>query len=233
MGFASFLKCWIYTSVGLVIIVGILIEIIFLILAFGHFAEATESKTLLIVIGTVSFCILLIVGLLGIYGAKNQSFILLILYTVILGLVFVGLWVAFAYMKKGKSNIHNDYEAICKNEKHDTFINELKEVYDANPGSILCTGICLCKADKAKFPASYAGANMNKDSGARVISECDKNPVSKEKKTVLSFLGWIEEELECSGMCSHERYYYFSDVNRGPPPKSCKGPILDYVDSIV
>lgn len=38
----------------------------------------------------------------------------------------------------------------------------------------------------------------------------------------MNFLGEIEEENECSGVCQQQGLYYFSDVSKGVPKKNCK-----------
>lgn len=84
------------------IFLGLIMEIVFLVLGCGRFAEATESKGLLIATGTVFFVIMVVVALLGICGFKNGSVWMLVIYSAIALLVFFTFWIAFAYLKKGK-----------------------------------------------------------------------------------------------------------------------------------
>ena len=105
MSCQSALKFGIYTSAGLIIFLGLVMEIAFIILACGHFAEATDSKGLLIAVGTVFFIVMIILALIGFYGVWNKNIILLIIYAAIAGLVFFCFWIAFAYMKKGQGKI--------------------------------------------------------------------------------------------------------------------------------
>lgn len=232
MACGSCLKCGVYASVALFIVIGIVIEIIFLILAYGHFAEATESKTGLIVSGTIVLIVLLLIAVIGCCGVSRRSTCLLLVYTIITALMFVGFWIVFGYMKKGKGNMHDDIEAICRGEDKSDFIRDLDKIYDNNLNTVFCTAQCRCKADPAKFTGpEYTGALFDQNNGASLIADCGNNPIKDEKKTLLSFLGWLEEEMDCSGICTKQRFYYFSDVNRGPPPKECKMSILDYLDS--
>ncbi len=41
-------------------------------------------------------------------------------------------------------------------------------------------------------------------------------------KDVYGYLGDVEEEFDCSGVCTKKGIYYFSDVTRGQPTDSCK-----------
>jgi hypothetical protein len=232
MACGSFFKWWIYTSAILILLIGIIIEIIFIVLARGRFAEATESKTRLIVIGTIFLAVMLIIVIIGCCGVSKQNTCLLITYAIITGCLFAGLWVVFGYMKKGKSEIHDDIEEICSGENKGNFIGNLDKIYENNLNAVFCTNLCRCKGDIANFPGvDYIGADISAEGTASMVTECSKNPVKDERKALLSFLGWLEEEKDCSGICTKQKYYYFSDVARGPPPKPCKDPLLDYIDS--
>lgn len=40
----------------------------------------------------------------------------------------------------------------------------------------------------------------------------------------------LEDVFKCSGFCSKNKYFVFSDVNRGVPNEDCKKVWLDYLD---
>lgn len=42
---------------------------------------------------------------------------------------------------------------------------------------------------------------------------------------IMDFLGDIEKEDECSGICDKKDLYYFSNLNKGIPKKECKDAI--------
>ena len=95
-----------------------------------------------------------------------------------------------------------------------------------------CNNNCPCKADRKNFPNAiiYTFAAF-KSNGTSVITNCaNGNPVGNKKSSLLSFIGWMEEKLGCSGICSIQPWYYFSDVNRGKPDYKCEDKLLDYVD---
>eukprot|EP00826_Nyctotherus_ovalis_P003412 TRINITY_DN10696_c0_g1_i2.p1 TRINITY_DN10696_c0_g1~~TRINITY_DN10696_c0_g1_i2.p1 ORF type:complete len:279 (-),score=50.28 TRINITY_DN10696_c0_g1_i2:185-1021(-) len=229
MSCASFLKCWIYTSIALLLVMGIVVEIVFVVLACGRFAEAAENKTSLIVTGTICLCVMILVAIIGCCGASKKNTCLLITYAIIAGLLCACFWISFVYMKKGKDNIHDDVNAICANNNKNTFINDLNNVYRNNVAAF-CTAACPCKADANKFTGAAYATMVRNANGATVIANCPNNPVSGVKNSLLSFLGWLEEKKDCSGICTQQPYYYFSDVNRGVPGKACKDPLLDYLD---
>eukprot|EP00826_Nyctotherus_ovalis_P011477 TRINITY_DN12989_c0_g1_i23.p1 TRINITY_DN12989_c0_g1~~TRINITY_DN12989_c0_g1_i23.p1 ORF type:complete len:239 (-),score=62.01 TRINITY_DN12989_c0_g1_i23:292-1008(-) len=231
MSCSSLLKFFIYSSAGLMIFLGLIMEIFFLVLGCGRFAEATESKGLLIATGTVFFVFMLIAALLGICGFKNGSAWMLIIYSIIALLVFVTFWIAFAYLKKGKTNIHEDFFEVCNGQKDTGLMADLNRVYRDDLSSIFCTIRCPCNLDKTRVPATidYTYAEVSID-GAKTISECEDDPTAKHSRTIRSFIGWMEEKLECSGVCTLDVWYYFSDVNRGKPPYRCGDKLLDYVD---
>lgn len=233
MGCGCFLKWWIYVSIVLILLFGIILEIVFIVLACGRFAEATDNKGALIATGTIFLVVVLIVVIIGFCGACKNNSCLMITYAIIALLLCAGFWVAFAFLKRGKNNIHSDIEKVCSTEEGKKgFIQDLNNVFTADLERAFCTDACPCKADEAKFPGvAYDTAEFDAVNGYSVVSKCPDNPVAKQKNAWLSFLGWLEEEKDCSGICTKGKWYYFSDVNRGIPPKACRGPLVDYLDS--
>lgn len=233
MACGCFLKWWIYVSIILILIFGIVFEVVFIFLACGKFAEATNSKGGLIAIGTIFLVITLIVVIIGFCGICKSNTCLLVTYAIIAILMCAGFWVAFAFLKRGKNNVHKDIEKVCStDEGKDCFIQDLDNVYSESFDSVFCTDQCKCKADRSKFiENAYTDAKFDMTNGVSVISNCPSNPTKSKKKALLSFLGWLEEEKRCSGICEKQKWYYFSDVNRGVPPKACRKPLTDYLDS--
>jgi hypothetical protein len=228
MGCGGFLKWWIYISIVLILVIGIITEIFFIVMASGKFSDATESKGALIATGTIFLLITLVIAILGFCGICKKSTCFLVIYSIIAIALFVGFWVIFAYMKKGKKEIHKDVDKVCDDQDTSGFIQDLKEVYDKSLDTYFCVPACQCKTVQSKFPGYTMSINTG---GVSAISKCATNPVKNTKKLILTFLSWLEEEEDCSGLCKAEKYYYFSDVDRGIPPKACKEPLLDYIDS--
>ena len=130
-------------------------------------------------------------------------------------------------------SFNNDFESFCAGNEANGFIQQLANAYPSSMSSYFCSHDCPCKADKDNFhdSAIYLTAEFSSN-GATTVLNCPTNPVSSVKATILSLLGFLEEELDCSGLCKKEKWYYFSDVNRGPPPTKCKDKLLDNVNCI-
>jgi len=222
-----------YTSIAFIMAIAIVLEVIFIKLANGKLAEATNDKLWFEVVGTVFCCILIGIAIIGIIAACKQDTLLLIIYAAVLAALFAGFWFAFGYMKKGKNTIHNDFDALCANTVNEGFIAELNRAYQPNMASLFCSNDCPCKATVNNFPntADYNTA-VFQTMGATVITNCPTFPKLGIRTAILGFLGLIEEEFDCSGLCRKEKWYYFSDVARGAPNDRCKDLILKYMDSI-
>ena len=104
MNCKSILKFCIYASLGLILAFAIALEIAFVMLGNGKYAEASGTKTWLIGWGTAFAAVLLIIAIIGCCGVCSHKVCYLIIYSVICGLLFVGFWLAFAYFKKGKGD---------------------------------------------------------------------------------------------------------------------------------
>jgi hypothetical protein len=44
---------------------------------------------------------------------------------------------------------------------------------------------------------------------------------------------WIEEEFDCSGLCTEVDYYLFSDINRGNPDDDCMSALKDWASEML
>lgn len=70
---------------------------------------------------------------------------------------------------------------------------------------------------------------LYESSGAKeVFGDNTSDGLSKYKK-YLNYLGDIEADYECSGICVKQNFYYFSDINAGIPEVSCKDKIKNEV----
>eukprot|EP00826_Nyctotherus_ovalis_P019094 TRINITY_DN15830_c0_g1_i12.p1 TRINITY_DN15830_c0_g1~~TRINITY_DN15830_c0_g1_i12.p1 ORF type:complete len:275 (+),score=76.83 TRINITY_DN15830_c0_g1_i12:64-888(+) len=231
MNCKSVLKFLIYSSIGLILAIAIVLEIIFITLANGKFAKASDNRTWLIGVGTTFFALFLVIVILGLCGICRRHTVYLIIYAAITAIIFIGLWIAFSYLKKGKQNIRDDFNDYCAGESPHNFIDKLARAYPENIETYFCSNACVCKADKGNFPTAGGYDDMRVDDvGASTVVNCPDNPVKNVKTTILSFIGWMEDKWSCSGLCRVHKYYYYSDVNKGQPVKACKGDMLDYVD---
>lgn len=71
--------------------------------------------------------------------------------------------------------------------------------------------------------------NLYESSGASAVFGSDADAGLDKYKRYLEYLGKIEEDYNCSGICAKQGIYYFSDVNKGFPESSCKQKIKDEV----
>ena len=213
---------------------GFTFEIIFIKLATGKFATATNNQVMLAGIGSIVFVALLLIAVFGACGAYNRNMPILSIYSFIMTCLFVSSWVVFVYMKGGKYTIHSDFEDYCNIGKIQGLIVELDKAYPKSLGSYCCSLECPCKANEENFPltADYLSAKFKEGTGATTVLNCPKKPFtgSVPKIAVLSFLGEIEDKFSCSGICNKEKWYYYSNVNRGPPQSRCLEDFLYYVD---
>ena len=129
------------------------------------------------------------------------------------------------------ANIKDDFDAYCSGERASNFIGRLSRAYPENLDTFFCSNACPCRADKGNFPTAgdYDHMKVHED-GASMVVDCPRNPVRDVKKVILSFIGWMEERWQCSGLCTVQKYYYYSDVNNGQPIRACKENMLDYIN---
>ena len=120
----------------------------------------------------------------------------------------------------------------------DVLISALQEAYPAEADLSFCTVECPCQADPADFDslvyvARVAYMDPNNEDYASTILECPESLYLdgfEPEPAALAFLAFLEQEFQCSGLCSVELFYYFSDVANGIPEASCQDEIIDFID---
>lgn len=124
---------------------------------------------------------------------------------------------------------------LCRKEESSGILGELVKAYPSSLSTTFCSASCPCKADKSIFPTTseYSSALFNNNNGASNIYQCPNNPLkdSGVKQSMLGLLGFLESEFLCSGMCTKEKWYYFTDVSRGPPLYKCYDKLMEYINS--
>lgn len=72
------------------------------------------------------------------------------------------------------------------------------------------------------------GLNVTKTS-CSIESETFKNTFFKDILPFLPALKWIEEKFSCSGFCTAQRFYLFSNINNGNPNGGCLAEIHSWI----
>ncbi|KAL4473154.1 hypothetical protein ABPG72_007384 [Tetrahymena utriculariae] len=102
----------------------------------------------------------------------------------------------------------------------------------------LCQNDCLCNFQGTQDEASKLGINNydHKDSSPVRVQECQifENFNLENQNDNSQILKFLEEVFGCSGFCSQNSYYLFSNLNDGIPNGDCKIHIINFVeDNIV
>jgi len=104
-----------------------------------------------------------------------------------------------------------------------------------NGRKTLCTDKCPCNVDSGIFSSELWYEMVTDTMGAAKLDQCPfdssvMNTVQKDKFS--PFLQILETDFECSGMCSDQPYYMFSDVRNGVPKNgNCKHEIIQAVNN--
>jgi len=172
-------------------------------------------------------------AIFGVIGTLKQSSILLLIYSGIIWSLFIGFWVVFAIFLKHKARFEQQIVDLCRNRVASGFMSTLQKAYPNDLATSFCTQDCPCKTDATKFPTTteYASAVFS-PTGASSILACPKSVYQGElpSKEASKFLSELEERYACSGLCTREKWFYFSDVGMGAPLYSCQRSISDYLN---
>eukprot|EP00826_Nyctotherus_ovalis_P063929 TRINITY_DN9372_c0_g1_i5.p2 TRINITY_DN9372_c0_g1~~TRINITY_DN9372_c0_g1_i5.p2 ORF type:complete len:215 (-),score=29.72 TRINITY_DN9372_c0_g1_i5:13-657(-) len=170
-----------------------------------------------------------VVGLLGAFR-KNISCLNFYVFTV--WMLFVVFWILFALFLQKKIDLENQVLNLCNNHVASGLAATLQKAYTNNLPTQFCSEECPCASHSARFPpdSEYTSA-VFKPTGAQNIYQCPKDVYGgdRPKKEATGFLAELENRFECSGLCTREKWFYFSDVNRGAPLYSCQETVLKYI----
>jgi hypothetical protein len=165
--------------------------------------------------------------------AITISFFMIFFLT--LGIALIAIAVVFA----------DQLDELCSSSSTDSdFQTALAELYSRSD-TFYCVAVngCLCYTGATYNPADKAGStNINGTAGTVTrVQECtvyleaayasynvDFDDVG-DLVTYLDLFGDLESEFDCSGICTIQSVYYFSDSSNGLPTQKCQDPIRDDV----
>lgn len=207
---------------------------IFLSLGLSNFAKVTNSAAAFIALACAFFVTMMTATIVGAVGNLKQNAKLLIVYVVIVWAVFAGFWVTFGICLVKKDRLNAELQDFCNNRVASKFAGKLQSAYGSDFATAFCSSECPCASDKKKFPSSEYSSAVFDATGALNIMGCPKSlyKTNRPKDYVIDFMRNLERRYECSGLCTREKWFYFHNVDKGPPLYSCQESIVNYVAEI-
>jgi len=184
-------------------------------------------KTILIIVLIVGACLIL-VGIFGMIGAsKENKFLLTIFQILVISFCVIFLLVGLIILFQLKQ-FSQDLPTICKENSVIIDLNK-NPVADKD---LFCTPKCPCNSTKVenKNVKTFNASLTIAASGPVNVIGCKDYP--EDRKMFASFMGPIEKQFKCSGICTKIDYYIYSDVNAGWPTEACGNAIIDKVLSM-
>ncbi|CAI2363548.1 unnamed protein product [Moneuplotes crassus] len=130
--------------------------------------------------------------------------------------------------------IAEEIDKVCVDSGSSSISESFKDLYD-KADNIYCVNSaagCECYVNSTRLSGS--GYTMvNSSSTVIRVQQCSDHleeayegynvdfEDSSEIEEYLGYFGEIEKDYKCSGMCSLNDKYYFSDINIGAPEKRC------------
>lgn len=204
---------------------------IFLKVGLSNFAKVSDYSSVFIIVAIVLFSAMVIASIIGIFGAFKRNITFLTIYIFAVWLLFIVFWILFAAFLQKKTDFENQVLDLCNNRVASGLAAKLQKAYPSYLPTKFCSAECPCASDTTRFPstAEYTSAAFS-PIGAQNIYQCPNKIYTDEpNKEATGFLGELENRFECSGLCTREKWFYFSNVNRGAPLYSCQDTILSYI----
>ncbi|EWS71265.1 tetraspanin family protein (macronuclear) [Tetrahymena thermophila SB210] len=229
MMFQTHKKILIFSTI-LILLLGIS-WIAFSSVVYKQYYLISYKFSLILVVSIIIGNLLVLWAILGIVAIQKKSNSLLKVYA--FGL-FIFLLISIAFLAIGvyvQIKLH-EFQNDTNCTQKDIFI----QLYKLNSLSYqtLCKNSCKCNFEGNSDEAFQRGIINydNNDTSPLQVQECEEfNHFNiPEQQNYSDLLQVAEEVLGCSGVCSINSYFVFSDVNAGQPKSDCKQRLIDLIN---
>ncbi|KAL4479898.1 hypothetical protein ABPG74_020414 [Tetrahymena malaccensis] len=182
--------------------------------------------------------ILLLVGALGLLAWKKRNNCLLGIYILCISIVVACSAIVFG-VSAGAYQIVLDSEDDTNCQKKD-FLIYSRKVYE-KAQTVFCQKSCMCQVKQSYLnPNTISAWNWSETQGKVKSQDCPTFSQSIDftipsdlgnLSDLTSLLGYVESSFNCSGFCSKQPIYYFSNSYKGQPTKDCKVELLNFLDT--
>ncbi|KAL4473151.1 hypothetical protein ABPG72_007381 [Tetrahymena utriculariae] len=208
--------------------------VIFSSVIYSQYMEMSEYFSFFLgalLIGIFFGIVLIIWALLGMIAICKKLNYLLIAYN--LGMfVFFLLQAIILILSIFAASSINSYKNDTQCTKQ-PFLIELAEL-NAVSYQTLCQNGCQCHFEGNDTQAQNLGITnyINNELYPQKIQQCKIFKIFnlEDKEDNSNFLEALEETFQCSGFCSINSYYVFSNLNDGIPNKDCKEEALEFFE---
>ncbi|KAL4473153.1 hypothetical protein ABPG72_007383 [Tetrahymena utriculariae] len=219
-------------STALLFLLGIFWTV-FASVIYAKYTKVTEADTyfqFILIIGMVFGCLLTIWSILGMAATFKQPYSILGAYNVA-NFIFLSVSIATLVISLLSYYEVEEYKNDTNCSKDTTFIR----LFELNNISYqtLCQSNCQCyfQGDQIQAKQQEITNFSQKESDPINVQECEafQNFNLEDQDLNTELLKSLEEAFECSGFCSKNSYYVFSNVNQGIPNKDCRDEIINYL----
>jgi len=201
-------------------------------LAFTHTGALSGYQKAVMWFGIADIWITIIICLLGVIGGIKVNFIMLI---ILIGMMVISMGLnmfLFIVSVNWQNSYLVDIDNTCRGLSSQQYIiGNISLVYNKNLAKYFCSADCPCQANAGDFAID----NMITDTkGENRIDQCSDYKSQYNippNADAIAIVNYMESKWNCSGLCRNEPYYYFSDVNKGPPTKNCRMQLEDTIIS--
>ncbi|EAS06512.1 tetraspanin family protein (macronuclear) [Tetrahymena thermophila SB210] len=193
--------------------------------------NVSQYFTAALLIGFVNGILLIIWAILGLIGiCKNVK---CLLFTYNFGIfVFLLIPIAILVISILISTNMDSYKNDTNCTQYDLF-SQLAEL-NTKSYQTLCQSGCQCDFEGTQLEAQQLGITnfVNSESGPIRVQECKAYDLFDldHQDSNSDILQAMEETFGCSGFCSKNNYFVFSNINEGIPNGDCKVEVLDFIE---
>jgi len=185
------------------------------------FYKFYSSVMLIVIIIGLALIVATIFGLSGLKCAKAAPFLFTIYNIFIIALIITTVVLGMAAIVLKVRSLSTN---ICQT----SFFDNLNRQFTTVGREFFCQSGCKCFiVEPAHFPIARNWSQEITDPVR--VQECANFAITfPDLISVVGFAEFIEENGNCSGICTPMPYYLFTNINRGVPNNSCLTFILNF-----
>jgi Tetraspanin family len=129
-------------------------------------------------------------------------------------------------------NAGNSYVTSYCSDKNSTYCTfGGKSILECNPCEKIQTYSSIEVSNLTYFAKNYLNIDITRNDCTITSQQYKNQYFSSSTRDYIPVLTWVENTFSCSGLCTPQKLYLFSDINKGKPTNGCLTEVYDWINT--